>query len=291
MKKASNEKRGRSVYALVQVAAGVLVMYSAYCLLLFLFQRQLLFPRFQIETPSGMAQVTQDMEKMWLNTRCGRVEAWFLPPAPGEPAKPVPAVIFAHGNAELIDFWPQELSSFRSHGMGLLMVEYPGYGRSEGTPSQENIAEAFLAAYDMLVARKEVDPARIVLFGRSLGGGAVCALADQRPAAALVLMSTFTSVKSFASRFFVPGFLVKDPFDNLTSIASYSGPVLIMHGKHDSLIPYEHGVALYRAAQDAEMVTYDCDHNDCPPSWETFWQDVSRFLHNAGILENEEEKE
>jgi fermentation-respiration switch protein FrsA (DUF1100 family) len=285
--KMAKYKRGTTVHAVVRIALSVLVIYSAYCFLLYLLQRQLLFPRYQIEKPSEVPQYSPNLEKLWLNTSQGRVEAWFLPPALHDLAEPAPAVIFAHGNAELIDFWPQELRSFSSHGMGLLLVEYPGYGRSEGTPSQESIVETLVVAYDTLVARKDVDSSRIILFGRSLGGGAVLALADRRPSAALIVTSTFTSIKSFATKFFVPGFLVKDPFDNLTSIKSYSSPVLIVHGRHDSLIPYKHGVALYQAAQHAEMVTYECSHNDCPPSWEIFWQDVETFLQNAGILENE----
>ncbi len=284
--KMAKDKRGTTVHAVVRIALSVLVIYSAYCFLLYLFQRQLLFPRYQIEKPSGVPQYSPNLEKLWLNTSQGRVEAWFLPPALHDLAEPAPAVIFAHGNAELIDFWPQELRSFSSHGMGLLLVEYPGYGRSEGTPSQESIVETLVVAYDTLVAREDVDSSRIVLFGRSLGGGAVLALADRRPSAALIVTSTFTSIKSFATKFFVPGFLVKDPFDNLTSIKSYSSPVLIVHGRHDSLIPYKQGVALYQAAPHAEMVTYNCSHNDCPPSWEIFWQDVERFLRNVGILES-----
>lgn len=284
--KMAKDKRGTTVHAVVRIALSVLVIYSAYCFLLYLFQRQLLFPRYQIEKPSGVPQYSPNLEKLWLNTSQGRVEAWFLPPALHDLAEPAPAVIFAHGNAELIDFWPQELRSFSSHGMGLLLVEYPGYGRSEGTPSQESIVETLVVAYDTLVAREDVDSSRIILFGRSLGGGAVLALADHRPSAALIVTSTFTSIKSFATKFFVPGFLVKDPFDNLTSIKSYSSPVLIVHGRHDSLIPYKQGVALYQAAPHAEMVTYNCSHNDCPPSWEIFWQDVERFLRNVGILES-----
>ena len=227
---------------------------------------------------------------MWLNTSHGRVEAWFLPPPLDDLAKPAPAIIFAHGNAELIDYWPQELRGFSSNGIGLLLVEYPGYGRSEGTPSQESIVETLMIAYDTLIAREDVDPSQIVLFGRSLGGGAVLALADRRPSAALILMSTFTSITSFASRFLVPGFLVRDPFDSLASIASYNGPILIIHGRHDTLVPHKHGETLYHAARHARMVTYDCNHTDCPSSWEIFWQDVIVFLKNAGIRVVEEER-
>jgi fermentation-respiration switch protein FrsA (DUF1100 family) len=141
-------------------------------------------------------------------------------------------------------------------------------------------------AYDALVARKDVDPARIVIFGRSLGGGAACALAGERPSAGLILMSTFTGVKSFAKKFLLPEFLVQDSFDNLTVVRSYDAPVLVFHGKYDSLIPYKHGMALYKAAKHGRMITYDCEHNDCPPSWDVFWQDVASFLHGAEIIEN-----
>jgi fermentation-respiration switch protein FrsA (DUF1100 family) len=98
-------------------------------------------------------------------------------------------------------------------------------------------------------------------------------------------MSTFTSVQSCASNLFVPGFLVLDRFDNLAFVASYPGPVLVIHGRNDSLIPYKHGAALHRVAQRGEMLTYDCRHNDCPPSWDTFWRDVELFLLDAGIID------
>lgn len=279
------------MHNLVKIASGILVLYLAYCFLLFLFQRYILFPRYQIGTPSETAKNIPGLEKIWLYTSYGKVEAWFLPHEPGLDTEPAPAVIFAHGNAELIDFWPQELNNFTSLGMGLLLVEYPGYGRSDGTPSQRSITEAFVAAYDALVTRKEVDPSRIVLFGRSIGSGAVCALAAKRPTAALILLSAFTSVKSFALNFLVPSFLVQDPFDNLAVVNAYSGPVLVIHGRNDNLIPYKHGATLYRTAQHGQMVTYDCRHNDCPPNWNTFWRDVATFLHDAGIIENSKDKE
>lgn len=276
---------GMKVHVMLQIAIGVLLLYLAYGCLLFLFQRQILFPRYQIQAPSGIGKPISGLEKIWLDTKEGTVEAWFLPPALSRSEESAPAVIFAHGNAELIDFWPEELKKLTVLGIGVLLVEYPGYGRSQGTPSLKSITEAFVAAYDALVSRKDVDPCRIVLMGRSLGGGAVCTLAAERPSAALILLSTFTSVRAYASNFFVPGFLVLDPFDNLSVVSAFSGPILIIHGRHDNIIAYKHGMALYRAAQHAKMLTYDCRHNDCPPSWDTFWKDVESFLLDAGIIE------
>ena len=269
----------------VQVILGALLLYVAYCCLLFLFQRQVVFPRHHIGAPLGMAKGIPGLERIWLKTSDGKVEAWFLPATTNPGGGAAPAVIFAHGNAELIDFWPHDFGPATALGMGVLLVEYPGYGRSEGSPSQRSITEAFVAAYDALAAREDVDRARIALLGRSLGGGAACCLAAKRPSAALMLLSTFTSLWACASRFLVPGFLVLDPFDSLAVVGSYAGPVLVMHGKKDTLIPYRHGLALFQAAKDGTMLSYDCRHNDCPPSWHAFWQDATPFLRDAGILQ------
>jgi pimeloyl-ACP methyl ester carboxylesterase len=268
----------------VQVVLGSFFLYVGYCVILFLFQRSILFPRFQTERTPVTDKDIPGLEKIWIETRLGKVEAWYLAPVTERAGRPVPVVVFAHGNAERIDFWPEELNPFRAFGMGVFLVEYPGYGRSAGTPSQRNVTEAFVAAYDHLVGKPSVDASRIVLFGRSLGGGVACALARERPAAALILLSTFTSVRACAIKFLAPGFLVRDPFDNLDFLGSFSGPVLIMHGKRDRLVPYEHGVALSRTAKQARLVTYDCQHNDCPPSWKSFWRDVESFLSDAGII-------
>jgi fermentation-respiration switch protein FrsA (DUF1100 family) len=267
---------------MVKVIAGAVVVYAVYCALIFFVQRQVLFPRHMIPTPPAPEIKTPPIERWWLETSSGKVEAWYLPPAAAE--KPAPAVVFGHGNGELIDDWPNELGRFPEMGVGLLLVEYPGYGRSAGSPSQESIAEAFLLAYDRLAARSDVDPARIVLFGRSLGGGAVCDLAMKRPSAALILMSCFESVSAFAVRYLAPAFLIRDPFDNLSAVRRYPGPVLIVHGRFDEVVPFGHGQALFAAAQDGKMIVYAAGHNDCPPDWTVFWRDIEEFFRTNGII-------
>jgi len=261
-------------------------IYIAYCGLLFVLQRQIMFPRSMIPQPVPSDHIIPGLEKIWLETPAGKVESWLLQPVSGSAAGPVPAVIFGHGNGELIDFWPEELKGFTRLGIAVLLAEYPGYGRSAGFPSQPSITETFIAAYDALASRKEIDPSRIVLFGRSLGGGAVCALSLRRPTAALILMSTFTSARSFAKRYLAPPFLVRDPFDNLSAVKKFRGPVLIMHGRHDTVIPFSHGMALHRAAGMGKLIAYEAGHNDCPPDWNVFWQDIEGFLRDAGISRN-----
>jgi fermentation-respiration switch protein FrsA (DUF1100 family) len=269
---------------LVKIISWALFLYFIYCVLLFLMQRHMMFPRSFVEIPANNQNIL-GLEKIWLETSFGKVETWFLPPSFDHGSKPAPVVIFAHGNGELIDFWPHELKKFNQLGLGILLVEYPGYGRSKGSPSQKSITETFTNAYDVLVARKEVDPSKVIFFGRSLGGGAVCALAVKRPSAALILMSTFISARSFAAKYLAPPFLVRDPFDNLSTVETYPGPILVVHGKYDTVIPYSHGSMLYRAAKRGRMITYDCGHNDCPANWDIFWRDIESFLNDAGLIE------
>jgi pimeloyl-ACP methyl ester carboxylesterase len=271
------------VSALIKFFAWSVFFYLLYCGLLFLMQRQMMFPRSLIEVPSKGPDIS-GLERIWVQASFGKVETWYLPPAENRVSGPAPAVMFAHGNGELIDFWPEELGKFNRLGVGILLVEYPGYGRSQGSPSQTSIEEAFVGAYDMLVARKDIDPSRIILFGRSLGGGAVCALAARRPSAALILMSTFTSARSFAAKYLAPGFLMRDPFDNLSIVRGYPGPVLVMHGTFDEVVPYQHGLTLCQAARQGKMITCDSGHNDCPPHWDAFWRDIQSFLKETGVI-------
>lgn len=266
----------------MKIVAWSVVLYLSYCGFLYFFQRTILFPRSQAIPAPHAADRFPRLEKIRLDLPFGEVESWFLPPQSND--DPGPAIIFAHGNAELIDHWPEFLHPLTQFGIGVLLVEYPGYGRSEGDPSQETVTAAFVEAYDRLVERKDVDADKVVFAGRSVGGGAVCALLQRRKPAAVILMSTFKSVASMAKRFGVPGFFVRDPFDNLKAVRSFDGPLLVLHGKRDDIIPYAHGREISRAAPDGRLITYDCAHNDCPPSWDVFYGDILNFLSETGVL-------
>ena len=272
--------------AFYKILVAAVLFYIGYCCLLFFIQRQLIFPRYLISSPSDDYQPAAGIERIWIDINAAKVEAWYLPAKRQNPQSPAPLVIFGHGNGELIDFWPETLKRFSRFGMGLLLVEYPGYGRSTGSPSQKTITEAFVAAYDTMIRREEVDPSRIILFGRSIGGAAICTLAAERPSAALILMSAFTGLHPFAVRYLAPKFLVRDPFDNLKTISEYTAPVLILHGRQDTVIPYSHGVKLHQAGSNSKMITYEAGHNDCPPDWEQFWRDIEGFLRANGIIES-----
>jgi len=255
--------------------------YAAYALLLFLMQRQILYPGRYLRV-SGPPPA--DIVPIEVVTAAGRSEAWFMPPFKRKQGERRPLVIFFHGNGEVIDHLPGQAGGFRELGMGVLLVEYPGFGRSPGKPDEKSITETAVAAYDAVLRRGEVDPRRVVLFGRSLGGGAACALAERRPSAALVLQSTFSSTRPFARSFLVPGFLVRDVFDNGRVVAAYRQPILLFHGSSDTTIPPEHSRRLQRLAPRARLVEFPCGHNDFPPDWDEFYRVIAVFLKESGVL-------
>lgn len=261
------------------VATGVAGVAASYLLLLYAIQRSVLFPVPPLPAGGLSGPTPSDVEPVWLQLETERSEAWLLRPlARGRERSPL--IVFAHGNGELIDYWASEFQVPRRWGLAVLLVEYPGYGRSQGRPSEESITAAMVAAYDWAASRPDIDPLRILSYGRSVGGGAACALARERPVAALVLESTFTSVRRMARRFGLPGFLVRDPFDNLAAIRRYVGPVLLIHGERDDMISPEHARVLQRAARSATLHLEPCGHNDCPRPWPV----LDRFLVEHGIL-------
>ncbi len=217
-------------------------------------------------------------ELLWLETGSGRIEAWFLPGRRVSRGVRSPLLIFFHGNGEVIDFLPGQVSALLNQGIHVLLVEYPGYGRSTGSPSETAITEAAVASYDTVAGRPDVDPARIVAFGRSLGGGAACALTLKRPLAALILQSSFTSTRPFARKMLLPGFLARDVFDNLAAVRRFTGPILVVHGRKDNIIPFWHGEELARAARNGRFIEFNCAHNDCPPDMEAFWNDIGEWM-------------
>jgi fermentation-respiration switch protein FrsA (DUF1100 family) len=266
----------------LRIALGIAGIYLAYCGLLFVFQRQMLFPKYMAMTLSEMPDQFPGLERIWLQLPDMRVESWLLPARSQD--LPTPAVILTHGNAETIDFLPEEFHHFAARGVALMMVEYPGYGRSEGAPSQKTISATLQKAYDVLAARPDVDEKRIILMGRSVGTGATCQLANLRPAFAMILISPFISVTSFAPRYLVPPFLVKDPFNNLSIIRSYKKPLLIFHGTRDDIIPYRHGKTLADAAENSRLVSFECGHNDMPTGSPRFWEEIDAFFRHARLF-------
>src|SRR5262249_57912794 len=102
--------------------------------------------------------------------------------------------------------------------------------------------------------------------------------------AGLILQSTFPSLAMFAARYWAPQFLLKDRYDSEDAMRAFHGPVLIIHGEHDELIPWRMAKKLADAAPRATFRIYDCGHGCWDPDHNSFWQDAEPFLRSAGVL-------
>ena len=215
---------------------------------------------------SRRARAAAGGEAIWFDIDGARVEAWFLPARTNARA---PLLIHAHGNGELIDIQTQSVAALRAAGIGVLLVEYPGLRAFRRQPlGRERHRHVSSPHTTGRATNRASTPARIIGYGRSLGGGAVAQLAARRPLAALVLESTFTSIGALVRAKGIPGWLVVNEFDTRAVLAKYPGPVLILHGTHDGTFPVAHAHALRKASPHAELHLQDCGHNDCPPQWE-----------------------
>ena len=262
----------------------LLAIYVIWLGLGMLIQRRIVFPRHFAAEARHPGIDVPGLEKRWLSTPQGPVELWFMPGEGASPDRPSPAVLFAHGNGELIDGLPEQLDPWRQRGLSVMLCEYRGYGRSSGSPSQKRITQDFTRAYDLLAERPEVDPERIIFHGRSLGAGVVCSLARHRQPAAMILQSPFISVARLCAPYLIPRPFVLDPFDNAAVLRQLDVPILIQHGTEDRIIPISHGRRLQEIARRATLNEYECGHNDFPVESPRYWNEMERFLKEHELL-------
>jgi pimeloyl-ACP methyl ester carboxylesterase len=247
-------------------------------------QEKLIYPRQFAGEPTPESLVPREVERVWITGDDGsRVEAWFVPAEGATGESPAPAAIFFHGNAELIDHNLDLVDQYRARGYSVLMPEYRGYGRSGGRPCQRDIVKDADAFRRWLVARSDVDKARIVIHGRSLGTGVASQLAALHEPAALILESPFTSVASFAWRYGVPPVLIKSPYRTDEVLPKLTCPILILAGRSDEIIPIEHGQKLHRLAPTSTMVELDGSHNSGLSSQAQYWEGVDQVLAKTGV--------
>ena len=243
------------------IVAGLLALYVVVVALLWAFQERLTFP-----APRAAFPAVSFGERMELTTRDGtRLAGWFLA-AEGGAGRPQPGLVWFYGNGENIAaIWPI-IRDFRPPQAALFVLDYPGYGASDGKATEAGMYEAADLAYDALARRPDVDPKRIYVYGRSLGSAAATHVAATHEVAGLILESPFTSAKGMAARHyrFVPRFLVRMSLDNLGRIPGIHCPTLIFHGTSDMLVPMKMGQEVAAAAGGpVEFVMIEgAGHND-----------------------------
>lgn len=220
-----------------------------------------------------------------------KIHGWLVPAAAPENEKVArspagepraPTVLFLHGNGGNISHRLDKLAVLHGLGASVLMIDYRGYGRSDGSPDEAGLYRDADAAYDELLRRgRSADS--IVLYGESLGGTVATELAARRPVAALVLESTPTSILEVARHHYpilpVSLFLAAR-YDALSRIARVNAPILLLHSREDEIVPFTMAEEMLLAAPEPKwLVALRGGHNDCfLRSAETYERALREFL-------------
>jgi uncharacterized protein len=246
----------------LRVGVAVAVVAIVVVALAWVFQRRLIYLPFG--APDGSAAAYLDGGRdVVLHTEDGLdLTAWWAP-ATG-PARDR-TVLVAPGNGGSRVLRVPLARALAAAGFDVLLVEYRGYGGNPGSPSEEGLAADVGAAYRYLVAERGLPPERLVLFGESLGGAPLTRLAAERPVAALVLRSPFTSLADVGARaypFLPVRALLRDRFPLLEQVRSVRVPVAVVAGGADGIVPVEQSRAVARAAGADYVELPGAGHND-----------------------------
>ena len=261
------------------LAAAVLLGLAALGIAAMIEDRFIYYPDGQlVATPD---QIGLDHEEVWLDTADGgQVHGWYVVPE----EEPRAHLLFSHGNAGNISGRLWVAQALVERDMAVLMYDYRGYGKSPGEPSEAGLYADGEAAYAWLVQRAG-DPARVVLYGRSLGGAVSWELAHRHPeVAGIVTDSSFTSMPDMASRL-IPlpfiGTLMRTEMNNRRRVTQVTVPKLLLHGTDDELIPFAMGQELAdRAAPPVQFVPIEgAGHNDTMETDpELYYGAIERFV-------------
>jgi alpha-beta hydrolase superfamily lysophospholipase len=252
--------RARAMTILGWSAAVALVFYIGLAAMIYLAQRSLMyFPDTVAVTPAA-AGLPEAQEVPLVAADGVRIHVWHVPPRDNKPV-----LLYFHGNGGALRYRVERFHRLVSDGIGLIALEYRGYGGLGGSPSEAGLIADAHAAYDFAVAN--YPPQQIVLWGESLGSGVAVALAAERPVGRVILEAPFTSAEAVGARhyWYLPvRLLMKDQFRSDKRIGKVAAPLMIMHGVHDRVVPYAMGEELFNLANKPKHIVrfLDGGHED-----------------------------
>ena len=225
--------------------------------------------RWSLARPGPETSKAIHIEDKFLTTPDGiRIHGWMC--FPGNDVKPVstssppqnepsaaadlPVILFLHGNAGNVTDRYELIQVLVRIPARVLIIDYRGYGKSEGSPSEAGLYSDGQAAWNFVTGDLATSPARVVLYGESLGGAVAIDLAARENPGGLIVQSSFTSMADMASHIALvyPRFLLHTRMNSLAKVNDIRCPKLFVHGTNDELVPLEMGKRLYAASAESK---------------------------------------
>ncbi|GMQ91069.1 MAG: alpha/beta hydrolase [Gammaproteobacteria bacterium] len=229
----------------------IIIPYVIACIYIYSQQKSLIYyPVKEWVTTPDREQLPYENVSLMSSDRV-RLSAWYIPRAGSHKV-----ILFAHGNAGNISHRLDSIRIFYELGFNVLIFDYRGYGKSEGQPSEAGIYRDIDAAWRYLTQTRKFKARQIVLFGRSLGGAVAVDLATRQTPAALIVESSFSSVRDMADQLFIwfpSRLLLRYHYRTIDKMAQINSPLLVLHSPDDDIIPFRQGVALYNAAKQPKV--------------------------------------
>lgn len=223
-------------------------------------RKALYYPSKKIEfTPSSFGL---EYEDAFFKTKDGvGLHGWFIPAKDS-----FATILYCHGNAGNISHRIEIAQMFNQRKMNFFIFDYRGFGKSKGIPTEKGTYLDAEAAYHFLIDKKDIDPSRVVIYGKSIGAAIAIDLATKVNAAALIVESSFLSTRAMAREIypFLPFWLfIRSKYNADSKINKVDIPKLIIHSQNDEIVPFAHGQKLFDLAKPAkEFYVMRGGHND-----------------------------
>jgi len=265
-----------------------IIIYAAlFCLFVFVYaryieMRSIFYPMKAIEaTPKD---INLDYEDIYFKTQDGlKLNGWLI-----KNPKAKAIILFFHGNAGNISHRLEKILIFNQLGLNVFVIDYRGYGRSQGRPSELGIYKDAQAAFDFLVSRKDINKNNLISYGESIGGAVAIDLATKRNVACLIVDSSFTSASQMGKKFypFIPSFLFWTKFDSISKVKNINTAKIFIHSINDEIVPFEFGKRLYEAAsQPKEFLKIIGGHDSgFIESKDLIQERLGAYLKNRGLI-------
>lgn len=270
----SLKKVKRKKKLLTTILFMLLRIYILVCVAVYLFQSRLIFFPQKLNENSPTIAAHKD-EEITIELDGVKLQGWLINQGNDK------LLIYYGGNAEEVSLSIDDLVNIEN--CTILALNYRGYGKSEGSPSQNALFEDAIQVFDKITAKLNIPPERVILSGRSLGTGVAVHVACRRDVSKVILTTPFDSIRNIAKKMlpiFPVGLLIRHPFDSVSIVDEIKAPCLILLAGNDEVIPLKNSMNLAKhITSPLDIVTIkDAGHNDIQ-CFEQYFTAIKEFIN------------